>query len=143
MKKKQKKISDKTPRRLCCPHCGAIAQIRAASEIYNDPRRTDELYVCRNYPKCNTYVGMHRGTRIPLGSLANGDLRNLRIKAHRKFDQLWQSGIMPRHAAYRWLADSLGLALDDAHIGKFGEYRCQQVIEQCDRILAQNQKAAS
>lgn len=143
MKKKQKRMNDMTPRQLRCPHCGAVAVIRPAAEIYNDPRRTDEMYVCRNYPVCNTYVGMHRGTRIPLGTLANGDLRNLRIKAHRKFDQIWQTGIMPRHAAYHWLADSFGMKLDDAHIGKFGEYRCQQVIEQCDRILAQNQRAAS
>ena len=50
---------------------------------------------------------------------------------------------MSRNAAYRWMADSFGLTADDAHIGKFGEYRCQQLIEQCDRILAQNQKAAS
>ena len=140
---KKKKMSDMTPRQLRCPHCGAVAIIRPASEIYDDPRRKDELYVCKNYPACKSYVGMHAGTRIPLGTLANGDLRNLRIKAHRRFDRIWQSGIMSRNAAYRWMADSFGLTADDAHIGKFGESRCQQLIEQCDRILAQNQKAAS
>lgn len=140
---KKKKMSDMTPRQLRCPHCGAVAIIRPASEIYDDPRRKDELYVCKNYPACKSYVGMHAGTRIPLGTLANGDLRNLRIKAHRRFDRIWQSGIMSRNAAYHWMADSFGLTADDAHIGKFGEYRCQQLIEQCDRILARNQKAAS
>jgi len=140
---KKKKMSDMTPRQLRCPHCGAVAIIRPASEIYDDPRRKDELYVCKNYPACKSYVGMHAGTRIPLGTLANGDLRNLRIKAHRRFDRIWQSGIMSRNAAYRWMADSFGLTADDAHIGKFGEYRCQQLIEQCDRILAQNQRVAS
>ena len=119
---KKKKMSDMTPRQLRCPHCGAVAIIRPASEIYDDPRRKDELYVCKNYPACKSYVGMH---------------------AHRRFDRIWQSGIMSRNAAYRWMADSFGLTADDAHIGKFGEYRCQQLIEQCDRILAQNQKAAS
>ena len=141
--KRKKEISAMTPRQLRCPHCGAVAIIRPASEIYHDPQRTDELYVCRNYPECKSYVGMHRGTRIPLGTLANGDLRNLRIKAHRIFDQLWQRGIMSRHTAYQWMADLFGLTPDDAHIGKFGEYRCQQLIEKCNRILAQNQKAAS
>lgn len=98
---KKKKMSDMTPRQLRCPHCGAVAIIRPASEIYNDPSRKDELYVCKNYPACKSYVGMHAGTRIPLGTLANGDLRNLRIKAHRRFDRIWQSGIMSRNAAYR------------------------------------------
>ena len=104
-----------TPRQLRCPHCGAVAVIRPAAEIYNDDRRKDELYVCKNYPECKSYVGMHTGTRIPLGTLANGDLRNLRIKAHRRFDQIWQRGIMSRNAAYRWMADSFGMTLDDAN----------------------------
>ena len=51
--------------------CGAVAIIRPASEIYDDPRRKDELYVCKNYPACKSYVGMHAGTRIPLGSIAS------------------------------------------------------------------------
>lgn len=89
---RRKNMSKMTPRVLRCPICGSVAQIRPASEIYHDPQRTDELYVCKNYPKCNCYVGMRRGTRIPLGTLADGDLRHLRIRAHRKFDQIWQSG---------------------------------------------------
>lgn len=58
---KKKKMSDMTPRQLRCPHCGAVAIIRPASEIYDDPRRKDELYVCKNYPACKSYVGMHAG----------------------------------------------------------------------------------
>lgn len=138
--KKRKKISDMAPRRLICPHCGATAVIRQASEIYNDPARKDELYVCGNYPVCRSYVGMHAGTRIPLGTLANGDLRNLRIKAHRCFDQLWQSGIMTRNGAYHWLADSFGLSIRDAHIGRFGEYRCKMLIERCEQVMGAKQK---
>ena len=107
----------------------------------HDPQRTDELYVCKNYPKCNCYVGMRRGTRIPLGTLADGDLRHLRIRAHRKFDQIWQSGAMSRDAAYHWLAAALGIPYDQTHIGQFGTYRCQEVIEKCDRILAMRQSA--
>lgn len=131
----KKHLSKKAPRRICCPHCGAVALIRPAAEIYNDPSRTDELYVCRNYPICNSYVGMHPGTRVPLGTLANGDLRNLRIKAHRKFDRIWQGGLMSRKAAYQWMASSLGIDERDAHIGKLGEFRCKELISKCDRVL--------
>lgn len=135
-RKKQPKMA---PRVLRCPICGAVAQIRPASEIYHDPKRKDELYVCKNYPKCNCYVGMRQGTRIPLGTMADGDLRNLRIRAHRKFDQIWQSGVMSRDAAYHWLAAALGIPYSQTHIGQFGTYRCQEVIEKCDYILAMRQ----
>lgn len=134
---KRKHLSKNTPRAVYCPHCGALAVVRPAAEIYHDANRTDELYVCKNYPACNSYVGMHPGTRIPLGMMANGNLRSLRIKAHRKFDQIWQNGIMTRDDAYLWMADSFGMTLRDAHIAKFGEYRCKELIEKCEQVLAQ------
>lgn len=65
---KKKKMSDMTPRQLRCPHCGAVAIIRPASEIYDDPRRKDELYVCKNYPACKSYVGMHAGNQNSAGN---------------------------------------------------------------------------
>ena len=134
--KTKKKMKAKTPRQIRCPYCGAATTIRPAAEIYGDPTCTKELYVC------NTYVGMHEGTRVPYGMMANGDLRNLRIRAHRKFDQIWQTGIMTRDTAYRWLADIFCVGLGDAHIGMFGEYKCKQLIEECDRVLDRHQKAS-
>jgi hypothetical protein len=138
MKKKKQKAS--APRRMRCPYCGAPVSIRQASEIYHDPTSDKELYVCNNYPKCDTYVGMHEGTRIPFGTLANGNLRSLRIRAHRKFDLVWKTGIMSREDAYRWLADMFCLGLGDAHIGMFGEYRCSRLIEECDQILERHKR---
>ena len=73
---------------------------------------------------------------------ANGDLRNLRIQAHRKFDRIWQTGIMTRENAYRWFADSFGLSLKDAHIGMCSEYRCKELIRLCDEVLARNHRVA-
>lgn len=60
--------------------------LRPASEIYHDAKSDRKLYVCHNYPACNTYVAAHPNTDKPMGVPANGDLRNLRIQAHRKFD---------------------------------------------------------
>lgn len=142
-KKRNHKIQNShTPRQLRCPYCGAAVTIRSAAEIYDDPTCTKELYVCNNYPRCNTYVGMHHGTRVPYGTMANGDLRNLRIKAHRKFDQIWQIGIMNRDNAYRWLADYFCVGLGDAHIGMLGEYNCKKLIEECDLMLERHQQAS-
>ena len=70
--------------------------LRPASEIYHDAKSDRKLYVCHNYPACNTYVAAHPNTDKPMGVPANGDLRNLRIQAHRKFDLIWKNGIMTR-----------------------------------------------
>ncbi len=134
--KKKKKLSKTAQRQIRCPHCGAIAVLRPASEIYHDPERTDRLYVCSNYPRCESYVSTYPGTNVPMGTLANGDLRNLRIKAHRKFDAVWKSRIMSRENAYRWISEMFSIPLRDAHIAMFGEYRCRELIRECDRVLA-------
>lgn len=139
MKKTKRRASTKPVR---CPYCGSVAVIRPASEIYKDPKRRDSLYVCSNFPDCKAYVGMYAGTKTPLGPLANGDLRNLRIRAHRKFDQLWQSGIMSREDAYKWMADYFCLPRRDAHIGMFSEYRCEELIKKCDSVLAARHETA-
>ena len=139
----RKKAKKNQQRVVRCPYCGAVAVIRPASEIYQDERRKDELYVCRNYPSCKAYVGIYPGTKTPMGVLANGDLRNLRIRAHRKFDRLWQSGIMSRQDAYRWMADYFCLPQKEAHIGMFSEYRCNELIKKCDSLSALSQSAAS
>jgi len=136
LKKKKKKLNRTAQRHIRCPICGATAILRPASEIYGDSSRSDQLYVCSNYPSCRSYVSTYPGTNIPMGTLADGDLRNLRIKAHRKFDAVWKSGIMSRDNAYRWMADCLGLPLRDAHIAMFGEYRCKELIRYCDIVLA-------
>ncbi len=138
--KKKKKQSKTAQRQIRCPSCGAAAVLRPASEIYRDPGRIDKLYVCSRYPACKSYVSTYPGTNIPMGTLADGDLRSLRIKAHRRFDEVWKSGIMNRENAYRWMAELFGISLRDAHIAMFGEYRCKELIRQCDRVLANCRK---
>ena len=112
--------------------------LRPAAEIYHDAKSDRKLYVCHNYPACNTYVVGHPNTDKPMGVPANGNLRNLRIQAHRKFDLIWKNGIMTREEAYRWFADSFGLSLRDAHIGMCSEDRCRELIRLCNGVLARN-----
>lgn len=117
--------------------------LRPASEIYGDPSCQDMLYVCSRYPVCDAYVATYPGTKVPMGPLANGDLRHLRIRAHRTFDQIWQRHIMSKRTAYKWMADTFGLRLQDAHIGMFNEYRCRQLIEKSQQVLNQCKRNAS
>lgn len=90
-----KRKKEKRTQPVRCPYCGAIADLRPASEIYGDESAAGELYVCRNFPSCESYVRACPGTKQPMGPLANGDLRHLRIVAHRSFDQIWKTGVMP------------------------------------------------
>ena len=108
---------------LTCPYCNRDAQQATGADIY--PHRPDlahkKFYRCS---PCGAYVGCHKDGR-PLGRLANADLRRAKQLTHAKFDPLWKSGQMSRSAAYRWLADQLGIPGDECHIGMFDIDRCR------------------
>lgn len=93
------------------------------------------LYVCSRYPACDSYVRVHPGTKIPVGTMANRELRALRNDAHRSFDQLHKKGLMSKEDAYHWLAAILAAPLGQAHIGYLGEYYCRQVIDESKKVL--------
>jgi len=132
-KNKQKQVK--------CPYCGAIAVIRDGSYVYGENSRIKKVYVCSRYPECDSYVSAHEGTSLPMGTLANSELRNKRIKAHRAFDAIWKNKIMNRDSAYRWLRDKFGLALEQAHIGKLSDYMCSRLITECNKVLSNNECA--
>lgn len=116
-----------------CPYCGSQAVLRPASVVYGKARKNEYLYICKRYPACDAYVHAHVGSRLPMGSLANGDLRHKRIVAHREFDRLWKDGLMNKYQAYKWLGAKFGLSSKQAHIANFSEYMCDQVIDACKR----------
>ena len=87
---------------------------------------------------CLLYVGVHPGTKIPKGTLANRELRQKRIQAHRIFDQIWQQGILSKPEAYRWVADKFCLTDKQAHIGQFSNYMCDQLIRESADVLKNN-----
>ena len=132
-KKKKRKGFDRGGMR--CPYCGSPVVYRSADGIYRDNSKGTMLYVCSRYPECDSYVRVHAGTNIPVGSIANHELRTLRRTAHHYFDQLYESGYMSKQDAYQWLADLIMAPLSEAHIGHLGEYYCKQVIEESRKLL--------
>ena len=127
-----------------CPYCKSQAFLRPATVVYGQDYHgpSEELYVCAKYPACNAYVAAHRHNHMPMGTLANKELRRKRIAAHAAFNRLWQSGLMTKRAAYRWLQVQLGLPPEEAHIANFSEWRCDQVIRLCSRFPVPCGKAA-
>lgn len=131
---KRKKDS---PLAMRCPYCGRSVQLKPASYVYGKDSLDPEsfLYVCSGYPDCDSYVGAHKGSLKPKGTVANGDLRHKRILAHRALDAIWKEGHMTRHGAYLWLQARLALRQKDMHIGMFSDYLCGETIRECEQLL--------
>ena len=130
--KKHKRAQNLAPR---CPYCGSHSILRSADGIYKCGDVQTMLYVCKNYPACDSYVRVHKGTKIPVGMMADGKLRSLRRETHHYFDQLHTKGLMSKQEAYLWLAAVLAVPLDQAHIGLLGEYYCRIVIDESKKVL--------
>ena len=124
-----------------CP-CGAQAHLRPASVVYGESAGKELLYVCSRYPVCDCYVGVHKNSLKPLGTLADAAVRRKRIEAHQIFNQIWKSGLMEKQQAYIWLQAKLGLNERQTHIAKFSAYMCDQVIAICNQALNNIRRAA-
>ena len=124
-----------------CPYCEIpAALVEHGDELYPYRRDFGMLWACR----CGAYVGCHPGTILPLGRLADAELREAKKRAHAVFDPIWQreierNGAKPRSArafTYGWLARELGISTDQCHIGWFDNAQCQRVIEICTTQVA-------
>ena len=106
-------------KQIKCPYCHAHASLRPASLVYGSTPQTRGkfLYVCDRWPACNAYVSAHERTLLPMGTLANGDLRHKRILAHRALKKLQQDCHMEKWEVYIWLQAKLGLDAHQTHIG--------------------------
>ncbi len=110
-----------------CPYCGNKAKIVDGTSIY--PHREDlshkVFYKCN---PCDAFVGVHADSgNVPLGTLANSELRKARNLAHSSFDPIWRDGLLSRGEAYKWLAKELNIKQSDCHIAMFEIETCRKV----------------
>lgn len=125
---------------VICQYCGNPAVYESSAVIYGG-RDYGMIYRCA---PCNAYVGVHKGTTTPLGTLANAALREDRKLAHYMFDPAWQDLIKEsttptersiiRKAAYQVLADELGISVEKCHIAMFDSDQCARVAEICETL---------
>ena len=119
-----------------CRYCGGVIQRIPAQKVYGDAAANrlklwnEWLYQCQN---CSARVGCHKGTKRPLGNVANKALRLKRMETHQVFDSFWRDQGMTRTAAYKWLSEQMALPENQTHIGGFEIDQCQQVIDLCRR----------
>lgn len=119
---------------LVCPYCNNFATLRDTSIIYGG-KSYGKAYICVNYPSCDSYVGVHKGTNRPLGSLAKYTLRELRKKCHKEFDALWKNTKNKkdnRAKCYSFLQKLMNCKKKEAHIGMFNEEQCINLLEKLE-----------
>jgi hypothetical protein len=125
-----------------CPYCGAKANLVEGSAIYGPGYQYSAglYWICR---PCEAYVGCHKGTKDPMGSMAKPELRRMRMKAHAAFDVIWKTKRMKRKDAYAMLAHDLGIPFHSCHIAYFDEEQCRKTVEASGRIMRLFDKTAS
>lgn len=117
-----------------CPYCFGKVEIINNSAIYGKSYGAwPWVYRCAG--SCNAYVGMHPYTDIPLGTLANEELRRARKCCKEPFERLWQSGMMSRSAAYEALARHLDIPVAACHFGWFNVAKCEQAKQWALSVL--------
>lgn len=136
---------------VTCPYCGNPSKLVSGAAIYPNRRDLALLKYHRCVP-CDAHVGCHKpgafmfaGNKkitsdgsLPMGQLANAELRAARQAAHAAFDPRWREQQTPRRIAYDWLARQLGLPLDQTHIAEFDLAQCRRVVE----VVNQTKKVA-
>jgi hypothetical protein len=84
------------------------------------------IYICH---ACDAYVGCHKGTTNPLGTLADFFTRQARKAAHQHFDPIWKNCTLKRKEAYRRLGNFMKKSKRETHIAKFTIEECKRVLE--------------
>jgi len=128
-------INDSILNGSTCPYCGGKTSFVDSSIIYG--KSYGMIYLCS---PCQAYCGVHKGTNISLGRLANRELRELKKQAHEFFDKIWSLKIMERSEAYQWLAGRLEIPKELMHIGMMNEKQCEDIIYFSKQFLNDNRR---
>ena len=123
-------IVGKSDRVVVCGNCNGKAIYMDNAVLYG--KSYGKHPYCWFCPKCEWAVGVHKGTDVPLGTLADKATRELRRRVHDLFDPLWRNTLYRRFPdrdhAYEWLAACMELSDAECHVGMFTLAQCEQAI---------------
>lgn len=112
-----------------CPFCDKEAVWCENKAIYG--KNYGKSYMCWFCKPCRAYVGCHQNTKKPLGTIANKETREWRIKLHAIIDPLWKSGKQKRSDVYMGLN---AIAGKEFHVGESSVEDCKNMIEKLKEI---------
>lgn len=120
------RVKDGLPVPKVCHLCGGEVGIVHHNALYGRIYgKWPWVYQCAG---CKAYVGMHPFTNIPLGTLADKELRDARVSAKQPFNLLWACR-MTRTEAYTALAAHMGKEAGSCHFGMFSLEECNVARE--------------
>lgn len=108
---------------MICPYCKTEAVWCENKEIYG--RNYGKSFMCYLCKSCGAYVGCHNNTRKPLGTMANKELREMRMKVHGYIDPLWKTGYYSRGGLYQRISRALGYTY---HTGEADIETCRKIL---------------
>jgi len=116
---------------MICPYCNKEAVWTENKAIYG--KNYGKSYMCYYCKPCDAYVGCHKNSRKPLGTMANAELREWRRKAHATFDPIWKNRSQKgRGKLYAEISRHFG---HEIHIGECDIGYCRAVIEWCEQKM--------
>lgn len=116
---------------MICPFCNQQAEWCANEAIYGrNFGRSYMMYLCK---PCDAYVGCHNNTTVPLGTMANREMREWRKKAHAVIDPLWRNGKHKRGEVYAKLSKAVGF---EFHVGESDIEMCKYIINLVPQLFA-------
>ena len=103
-----------------CNICGGKVVFTSNSIIYGKEYGSGKCYLCEN---CGAYTGTHKPRpKEALGILADAHMRIGKVACHDLFDAMWRGkpkARKKRNDLYAWLADKMGLPVEECHFGHF------------------------
>jgi hypothetical protein len=123
----RKKVKNKLPPIKTCLNCNSEVHITENKDVYGSNFGDYPwIYLCSN-DACDSYVGIHPNTDIPLGTIANSHTRTARKRAKGQFTHWMQKHKLGRAEAYKTLANLLGIPRGICHFGWFDAQMCKRV----------------
>lgn len=109
---------------LKCPECGAKLILKRSQKF------NKSFYGCETWftTKCPGSMSAHQNSNKPMGIPVDGETKLLRIEAHSLFDPMWKDGEMKRKDAYKWMAETLDIDHEKAHISMLDKETLKKLI---------------
>ena len=108
-----------------CPFCNGKIRYTSNAEIYGREYGNGKYYLCKS---CDAYVGVHNGTNIALGVMANKEMRKLKKQCHSIFDKLWKDN-KERNGLYYKLSKIMNIDRNHCHFGHFDTDELKRALE--------------
>lgn len=117
-----------------CNICGGHVVFTSNAAVYGKEYGSGKCYLCQS---CGAYTGTHKPRPTEaLGLLADEPMRKGKVLCHDLFDAMWRGkrkARKKRKDLYAWLADRMGIPVEECHFGYFDIHQLRQAY----RILAE------